>query len=1272
MFNPIRTLLVDDSPYFLEAAQDYLQIQDSIEVVGFAIHAEDALAKSVALNPQVILLDINLGERSGLDLIPLFNEHLPNAKIIVLTIMESESYRAAALQAGAHAFINKSQMHKELMPILESLFRNRSEEQTSGNKMKKITRKKKTATANLAVVDEHPLQVHQRLLESIFNSTMDAIIVIDENQQIVIFNPAAELVFRISTGEVIGQTLDRFMPPDARAKHRELVRAFGESGVTKRSMKSPPLTLTCLRANGDAFPAEISISRLEIIGRKLYAAIIRDVTEHSLLQEALHESEAKFSEVFKHAPIPMGLSAIEDGRLIDVNNRYIANIGLTRDQIIGKTALELGIISPEDHARFAQRMRDQGRFENIEVVVHLKDNRERTSLFSGEVIMINGSPCMLTSAIDITESKRAEAELSYHARLLSNVNDAIVASDSNFRITAWNAAAESMYGWKAEEAIGRNGLEIVQTQWPEADAEKMRSEIAALGRWSGEATQARKDGIRINVEVSSIVLHDDRGQITGYVSVNRDITERKQAEEKFQESEDRYRDLVENSQDLICTHDLEGKLLSANEAAILLTGYSRVELLQMNLADLLTPQTRRFFSAYLKKMQTAGHARGLMQIQTATGETRIWEYNNTLRAEGRTVPIVRGMARDITERKIAEDSLRGSQMQLEGIFNTTMDAIITIDEDQKIVIFNPAAEKMFRCTASEAIGGSLDRFIADYYRDRHKASVRSFGESNLTRRSMNNPALTFISLRADGEEFPSEVSISKLELGGRNLYTAIVRDITERKQAEDEIRRLKDFDENLINNMAEGIVVQNNEGNFSYINPAVTAITGYLPEEFLGLHWTKFIPADQHEIINESDSRRATGQASQYEIDFLHKSGKRVNMLVSGSPLFENGRFNGTMAVFTDITARKQAEEKIHRQINYLTALQDIDRTIASDFDMQPSLNALIAKAVSLLAVDAAAVLLINFNTNALEFAAGDGFQTDAVKTAHVKLGESYAGRAAIEKRIVKFPNPKDESGDLFLTSFLKDEKFVSYFGIPLIIKGEVIGVLEVYQRSIVKRDQEWLDFLNALAGQAAVAISNARLFDNLQNSNKELLQAYDATIEGWSRAMDLRDHETEGHTLRVTEMALRLANLIGISETEQVHVHRGALLHDIGKLGIPDSILLKPGKLTDEEWIIMRQHPVHAYNMLSSIEYLKSALDIPYCHHEKWDGTGYPRGLKGVQIPLVARIFAVVDVWDALLSNRSYRPGWPKEKVFQHIRAESGKHFDPEVVKAFLILTGK
>lgn len=241
---------------------------------------------------------------------------------------------------------------------------------------------------------------------------------------------------------------------------------------------------------------------------------------------------------------------------------------------------------------------------------------------------------------------------------------------------------------------------------------------------------------------------------------------------------------------------------------------------------------------------------------------------------------------------------------------------------------------------------------------------------------------------------------------------------------------------------------------------------------------------------------------------------------------------------------------------------------------------------------------------------------------------------------------------------------------VPLKLKDSLIGVVYVDNRARIGIFQETdLDLISAFADQAAVAIDSARLFEELQESHRELEKAYQATLEGWVRALDLRDKETEGHTQRVTTLTERLARSMGVDDQALVHIRRGALLHDIGKMAISDSILLKPGELTEEERKLMQKHPVYAYEMLSPIDFLVPAIDIPYCHHEKWDGSGYPRGLKGEDIPFAARIFPVVDVWDALLSDRPYHKAFSPEEVRQRIQAGSGNHFDPRVVEAFMEL---
>jgi len=361
--------------------------------------------------------------------------------------------------------------------------------------------------------------------------------------------------------------------------------------------------------------------------------------------------------------------------------------------------------------------------------------------------------------------------------------------------------------------------------------------------------------------------------------------------------------------------------------------------------------------------------------------------------------------------------------------------------------------------------------------------------------------------------------------------------------------------------------------------------------------------------------------------------------------------------------------EQTHSQIERLAALHDIDLVINSSLDLRVTLNILLDQVVEKLDVDAVAVLLLNPRSQMLEYTASRGFRTRIIEHYNLRMGEGVSGQAAMERHLVQALNLSELEDDLAYTNLMQEEGFASYFSVPLVAKGQIKGVLDIFNRLLLNPDQEWFNFLETLAGQAAIAIDNTSLLEDLHRSNVELTLAYDTTLEGWSRALDLRDKETEGHTQRVVDMTLRIAQSLNVNDEDLTHIRRGALLHDIGKMGIPDSILFKPGPLDEDEWDIMKRHPSYAYELLYPITHLRHALEIPFYHHERWDGSGYPQGLKSEQIPLAARIFAVVDVWDALTSDRPYRKAWTSKKALDHIRQQSGKHFDPRIVDIFLSL---
>ena len=455
-----------------------------------------------------------------------------------------------------------------------------------------------------------------------------------------------------------------------------------------------------------------------------------------------------------------------------------------------------------------------------------------------------------------------------------------------------------------------------------------------------------------------------------------------------------------------------------------------------------------------------------------------------------------------------------------------------------------------------------------------------------------------------------------------------------------------------------------------FVSPQVEKILGFTQAEYLADSelWQKLIhPDDLHRILGESEYFYATGEPFISEYRSFTRDGRVLWLHDEAVILLDaKGRPQFIQGVRMDITEQKQAEEKIKIPLARLASLRAIDTAIMSTHDLRMIFFIVLNQAIARLQVDAASILLFNPSTNTLELGAAQGFHTSGIEKKQVRLGEGIAGRAA-EEGIILHEHRLTKEYFLSTAPSLAEEGFTCFYAAPLISKGKVKGVLEVFERGHRHHDRDWVDFLNSLAGQTAIAIDNASLFNDLQRSNADLRLAYETTLEGWSAALDLRDRETEGHTQRVTKLTEQIAKSMSITGDELLNIRRGSLLHDIGKMGVPDHILLKQGSLTKPEWAVMRKHPQFAYDLLYPIPYLRNALDIPYCHHEKWDGSGYPRGLKGAEIPQAARIFAVVDVYDALTSDRPYRKGWTKQQTLDHIREQAGEHFDPRIVETFL-----
>jgi PAS domain S-box-containing protein/putative nucleotidyltransferase with HDIG domain len=619
-----------------------------------------------------------------------------------------------------------------------------------------------------------------------------------------------------------------------------------------------------------------------------------------------------------------------------------------------------------------------------------------------------------------------------------------------------------------------------------------------------------------------------------------------------------------------------------------------------------------------------------------------------------------------------DQSLRNSELRYRRLFESAQDGILILNaETGSISDVNPYMIDMLGYSREEFVEKKLWEVGAfkDIEASRH--SFLALQKDKFIR--YENLPLKTKDGRLVQVEFVSNVYL----VGDEKVIQCNIRDISDRKRAEAALLAKEEDHGLLIQNLPVGVIVHAPDSRIALFNPEAMQLLGMSSGQILGKEardpgWHLVREDGTPMPVNEFPANQviATGQVLKNFVMGIAPGtdGEYRWGVVNAYPeLDSNGLLRQVVVMFTDVSDIKCAEERIQQHLEHLTALVEIDRAINFSFDLNLSLTTLLTHVIVQLGVDAADVLLFNSPTRTLEYVAGRGFHSKAIEHALQPLGEGYAGRAAQERSLVHIPDLAKEHDNFLAKILLAGEEFVSYYGVPLIAKGEVMGVLEVFHRSRLVHDEEWLDFLNALAAQAAIAIENVTLFDNLQRSNTELFQAYDATIEGWSRALELRDNETEGHTQRAADLTVKLARLLGLGDAELVQVRWGALLHDIGKMAVPDEILLKHDTLTEAEWVVMKKHPVFAFEMLSPIRYLRAALDIPYAHHEKWDGTGYPLGLKREQIPLAARIFAVADVWDALRDDRLYRTSWSVEKVREHLRSLAGTHFDPHVVTVCL-----
>jgi PAS domain S-box-containing protein/putative nucleotidyltransferase with HDIG domain len=918
--------------------------------------------------------------------------------------------------------------------------------------------------------------------------------------------------------------------------------------------------------------------------------------------------------------------------------------------------------------------------------------------------------------MNISKSRFTEENLHESENLFKKVieqsSEGISIIDSEGKIIEWNKAEEVITGRLREDTIGRFMWDVQaelragkNIEIPVEIIKENILEILTTGEapWAGKKTNTeikKEDGTLATIESSIFPIKHNHGFLV--CSISHDVTEIIKSKNDQQLSESRFRTYVRFSPVIAMVIDQEGNFQDVNPQAIKKLGYSEKEFLKMNINQLILDDEQKKTVDLLVKLRRKGQASAEYRAVKKNGE-EILLFSQAVELPDQSILI---LCNDISELRESQIKLQESEAFLNNILDN-IPSMITVKEAATLRYskVNRPVEEYLGKTNAEIIGKTVHDLFSE-------GEARFFTEQDeITLKGkhiVDIPIENGLSIDKSPKFF-HEKKIPMYDAQGKpSFILSISEDITEQLKLEMDakvhLERLEAISKlttrmQLPDSLEEMLPVLL-ELFLETVDAPMGSIWLYKREqdELVPVYYSG--GGHDNRILVEEPLKPGKGIpglvfltqevhiSQNYDEDpwFTEQKKGRLQSKLGGItlPLRTTNSVIGVINITTDkerffttedvkllttlseiagnaiqtISLKEQTEQRLMR----LSATSSIDRAISSSFDMMVSLEILVSSVISQLKMDAADVLLFNPHSQLLEYSTGQGFLTSAIESAYLRLGESLAGKAAVTREMVIVKNLV-ESNILFANQQLGNEKFVSYYSVPLVAKGDLKGVLEVFSRTEHTPDDDWINFLKTLAEQAAIAIDNTSMFENLRRSNIELVMAYNATIEGWSRALDLRDKETEGHTLRVTDTTERLARLYNLPENQIKYIRWGSLLHDIGKMGVPDGILLKPGPLTDEEWVVMRMHPKYAFEMLAPIGYLTQAIDIPYCHHEKWDGTGYPRGLKGEEIPLSARIFAVVDIWDALSSDRPYRKAWPHEKVIEHIRSLSGTHLDPNIV---------
>lgn len=702
-------------------------------------------------------------------------------------------------------------------------------------------------------------------------------------------------------------------------------------------------------------------------------------------------------------------------------------------------------------------------------------------------ILASTAAAALESASLYEQVRRAEKN---YRSIFENAIEGIFQSTTDGRFITVNPSMARILGYDSPEEVTASITDIGHQLYvdPERRAESARIQKAHGVLQGFEFEAYRKDGEKIWLSLNRRSIRDaDGAEIYREGSVE-DITERKRSEQALRESEDRYRDIVEHSHDLICTHDLGGRILSVNQMAARVLGYDRDALIGQDIRDALLPEFRDQFTDYIAKIQKDGIARGLMTVQTKHRETRVWEYINTLRIDGVDVPIVRGIAHDVTEQRSAEEGLRESEERYRVMAETATDVIVTIDENSTILFANGAVERVFGYAVSELVGEQLTMLMPAHLGDLHKEGISRYVATDL--KHINWESVELPGRHKNGREIPLELSFGEYREHGKHHFTGIARDITERKRAAEELQKSEERYRDLVENARDMIYTHDLSGNYTSINKAGEQITGYSRDETLKMSLTQTVAAEYLEKVRGMIAGKLAGrEETVYDLDIIAKDGRRITVEVNTRLVYQDGVPIGMQGIARDVTGRKRIEEMQQRRAAQTALRGDIGAALAeSDTSLQRILEHCAEAVVQHLGAAFARIWTFDKEEGVLELQASAGMYTH-IDGPHsrVPLGALKIGLIAQERR-PHISNDVQTDARVSDKEWARREGMIAFAGYPLNVEERLVGVLAMFARKRLADDT--IDALASIADVISQGIERKRAEEALGKTAEELRHA--------------------------------------------------------------------------------------------------------------------------------------------------------------------------------------